>query len=217
MATRKSTVKRATRTSAKRSAKQHEPSAKAASGPERILAIDVGGTGLKAAIIDAHGKMQTERLRVATPHPCTPDQLVDALVKLVEPLVEQHPPTRISIGFPGVVRNNRVLTAPHFGNEGWHDIPLAESLATAARRLAGAHDQRRRGAGLRGYRRSRDRVRADAWHGRGHGAVSRRRTDAASRTGASSGQQKRRLRRIHRRRRAHEGGQQTLESTASRR
>ncbi|MGA3252376.1 MAG: ROK family protein [Paraburkholderia sp.] len=95
-----------------------------------MLAIDVGGTGLKAAIIDAQGKMLTERLRVATPHPCTPEQLVDTLVKLVEPLVAEHPPTRISIGFPGVVRNNRVLTAPHFGDEGWHDIPLAESLAT---------------------------------------------------------------------------------------
>ncbi|SIN91289.1 polyphosphate glucokinase [Paraburkholderia phenazinium] len=103
-------------------------------GVEQILAIDVGGTGLKAAIIDANGKMLTERLRVATPHPCTPEQLVDALVKLVEPLVAAHPPTRISIGFPGVVRNNRVLTAPHFGDEGWHDIPLAESLA---KRLGG--------------------------------------------------------------------------------
>ncbi|WP_090691180.1 ROK family protein [Paraburkholderia phenazinium] len=97
---------------------------------EQILAIDVGGTGLKAAIIDAHGKMLTDRLRVATPHPCTPEQLVDTLVQLVQPLLAEHPPTRISIGFPGVVRNNRVLTAPHFGNEGWHDIPLAESLAT---------------------------------------------------------------------------------------
>ena len=96
---------------------------------ERILAIDVGGTGLKAAIIDADGQMKTERLRVATPHPCTPDQLVDALVKLVEPLVEKEPPTLMSIGFPGVVRNNRILTAPHFGVEGWHDIPLADSLA----------------------------------------------------------------------------------------
>lgn len=129
MATRKSTVKSATKTSAKTSTKRSAKSS-GAGGRERILAIDVGGTGLKAAIIDAHGKMLTERLRVATPHPCTPDQLVDELVKLVEPLVEQHPPTRISIGFPGVVRNNRVLTAPHFGKEGWHDIPLAESLAT---------------------------------------------------------------------------------------
>ena len=89
----------------------------------------MGGTGLKAAIIDADGKMKTERLRVATPHPCTPDQLVDALGKLVTPLVEKEPATQMSIGFPGVVRNNRMLTAPHFGKEDWHDIPLADLLA----------------------------------------------------------------------------------------
>ncbi|MGN8109260.1 ROK family protein [Paraburkholderia sp. 22098] len=103
--------------------------AQAATSDERILAIDVGGTGLKAAIIDADGKMQTERLRVATPHPCTPDQLVDALAKLVEPLVAKAPPALMSIGFPGVVRNNRILTAPHFGVEGWHDFALADLLA----------------------------------------------------------------------------------------
>jgi polyphosphate glucokinase len=126
-------VKRAAKTATKAAPKPAaKPAAKSSAkrGVEQILAIDVGGTGLKAAIIDAQGKMLTERLRVATPHPCTPEQLVDALVKLVEPLVAQHPPTRISIGFPGVVRNNRVLTAPHFGDEGWHDIPLAASLAT---------------------------------------------------------------------------------------
>ncbi|MGF6290633.1 ROK family protein [Paraburkholderia youngii] len=99
------------------------------SGSEHILAIDVGGTGLKAAIIDANGQMKTERVRVATPHPCTPDQLVDALAQLVAPLIEQVQPACISIGFPGVVRNNRILTAPHFGIEGWHDIALADSLA----------------------------------------------------------------------------------------
>ena len=42
---------------------------KVTSSTERILAIDVGGTGLKAAIIDADGQMKTERVRVATPHP----------------------------------------------------------------------------------------------------------------------------------------------------
>jgi polyphosphate glucokinase len=102
---------------------------KVAGSTERILAIDVGGTGLKAAIIDSDGQMKTERVRVATPHPCTPEQLVDALVQLVAPLVKQAPPTLLSIGFPGVVRNNRILTAPHFGVEGWHDIALADSLA----------------------------------------------------------------------------------------
>jgi polyphosphate glucokinase len=106
----------------------------AALASEHILAIDVGGTGLKASIIDGQGQMKTERVRVDTPHPCTPDQLVDTLFKLVEPLVQQLPPSKISIGFPGVVRNNRILTAPHFGVEGWHDIPLADSLA---KRLGG--------------------------------------------------------------------------------
>jgi Transcriptional regulator/sugar kinase len=124
----KAALKRSNKPSSKPST---EPSTepKVTSSTERILAIDVGGTGLKAAIIDADGNMKTERLRVATPHPCTPDQLVDALAKLVAPLVEQEPPTLMSIGFPGVVRNNRILTAPHFGVEGWHDIPLADSLA----------------------------------------------------------------------------------------
>jgi polyphosphate glucokinase len=96
---------------------------------ERILAIDVGGTGLKAAIIDAHGKMETERLKVATPHPCPPDVLVEKLIELVGPLVKPLPPTQISIGFPGVVRDNHVLTAPNLGNEYWRNVPLAQMLA----------------------------------------------------------------------------------------
>lgn len=96
---------------------------------ERILAIDVGGTGLKAAIIDAHGKMETERVKVATPHPCPPDVLVQKLVELVGPLLTPLPATEISIGFPGVVRDNHVLTAPNLGNEFWRNVPLADLLA----------------------------------------------------------------------------------------
>ena len=101
----------------------------ARAGIENILAIDIGGTGLKAAIIDANGKMRTARVRVATPHPCPPALLVDTLHTLVEPLIEHYPATHVSIGFPGFVRNNRVLTAPHLGGEGWTDVPLAQMLA----------------------------------------------------------------------------------------
>jgi polyphosphate glucokinase len=106
------------------------------SSAERILAIDVGGTGLKAAIIDAAGEMKSDRVRVATPHPCTPEQLVDTLVELVKPLVDEHHPTLISIGFPGFVRDNCVLTAPNIGVEGWHGFPLAEKLAARLGGLA---------------------------------------------------------------------------------
>ncbi len=90
---------------------------KGSSKAERILAIDVGGTGLKAAIIDANGQMKTERLRVDTPHPCTPEQLVETLAKLVEPLMKP-PATHMSIGFPGVVRNNRHADGAAFRRRG---------------------------------------------------------------------------------------------------
>jgi polyphosphate glucokinase len=92
----------------------------------RTLAIDVGGTGLKAAIVDEAGKMLENRVRVATPNPCTPEILVEALTGLTAPLPSYD---RVSIGFPGVVRDGRVLTAPHFKGKAWRDYPLAATLA----------------------------------------------------------------------------------------
>ena len=43
------------------------------------LAIDIGGTGLKAAVLDADGEMITERVRIETPHPCPPGLMVQTL------------------------------------------------------------------------------------------------------------------------------------------
>lgn len=91
----------------------------------RTLAIDVGGTGLKATVLDAKGSMIVERVRVETPHPAPPETLVDALVELVKPL---PPYDRVSIGFPGVVRDGLVVTAPHFGNDIWKSFPLADEM-----------------------------------------------------------------------------------------
>ena len=34
----------------------------------RVLGIDIGGSFLKAAVIDAHGRMLTDRLKLKTPH-----------------------------------------------------------------------------------------------------------------------------------------------------
>jgi polyphosphate glucokinase len=95
---------------------------------DRILAIDIGGTGLKAAIISEDGEMKTERLKVPTPHPTQPDVLLDTLMELVRPLVTT-PPTHISIGFPGVVRDNVILTAPNLGTDALHGFPLAAKIS----------------------------------------------------------------------------------------
>src|SRR5438105_3684047 len=68
----------------------------------RTLAIDVGGTGLKALVLDDRGEPITERQRVETPRPATPESVVDALVKHVKEILEQIEPIwnprRIYIG-----------------------------------------------------------------------------------------------------------------------
>lgn len=92
----------------------------------KILSIDIGGTGLKAAVVDEQGQMLTERQRVETPHPSPPDVVMEALVNLVAPLSDYE---AVAVGFPGVVRHGRVLTAPKLGNEVWKDFDLAGALA----------------------------------------------------------------------------------------
>jgi polyphosphate glucokinase len=75
------------------------------------LAIDVGGTGLKASVLDASGAMVADRVAIPTTYPCPPAKLVDDLAQLVAPLPTTE---RVSVGFPGMVRAGRVLSAPHF-------------------------------------------------------------------------------------------------------
>ena len=90
------------------------------------LSIDIGGTGLKASVLDRTGKMLVDRVRVATPYPCAPKILLQALADLVSPL---PPFDRISVGFPGVIRDGRTVTAPHFSEHPWRDFPLAVALS----------------------------------------------------------------------------------------
>ncbi len=68
-------------------------------GP-RTLAIDIGGTGLKASVLDENGNMVAEEVRIDTPYPCPPKVMLESLEKLVEKLPAYD---RVSVGFPGVV------------------------------------------------------------------------------------------------------------------
>jgi polyphosphate glucokinase len=95
-------------------------------GELRILAIDIGGTGLKASVVDASGTLLASRRRIATPYPCPPSVMLDALADLVGPL---PPHNRLAIGFPGVVRRGSVVTAPHFGTGEWAGFPLAAATS----------------------------------------------------------------------------------------
>ncbi|MDQ1367660.1 MAG: polyphosphate glucokinase [Acidimicrobiaceae bacterium] len=109
-------------------------------GPD-TLAIDVGGTGVKASVLDPVGQMEHERVRVETPYPLSPQ----ILIATIDDLVRSLPPfDRISLGFPGMVRAGKILTAPHFlsseGADGkadpelvkaWNGFDLQGALVTA--------------------------------------------------------------------------------------
>lgn len=96
------------------------------------LAIDVGGTGLKASVLDAVGTLVSDRVRVKTAYPCPPEQLVDMLTTLVETLPGFD---RVSVGFPGVVRNGILLTAPDFVTRSGPGSPVSKKLLAAWNRF----------------------------------------------------------------------------------
>lgn len=92
----------------------------------RTLAIDIGGTGIKAALLDEAGDILGERERVATPpKPIKPETLVHAIAEAAAPLGGFD---RVSVGFPGYVRDGRVLTAPNLGTETLAGFDLEQRL-----------------------------------------------------------------------------------------
>lgn len=91
----------------------------------RTLCIDVGGTGIKALVLDGAGGVASERARRDTPRPATPEAVVDTVRALA---AEQGAYERVSVGFPGVVEGGVTRTAPNL-DEGWTDFPLAARLA----------------------------------------------------------------------------------------
>ncbi len=93
--------------------------------PVRTLAVDIGGTGIKALVLSATGKPLTERARVKTPRPATPGAVINTIVGMAK---DQGVFDRVSVGFPGVVRRNVTITAPNLDGN-WRNFKLAETLS----------------------------------------------------------------------------------------
>lgn len=91
----------------------------------RTLAIDIGGSGIKAMVLDRQGHPLGDRLRVETPQPPTPE----AVLAAIAPLAEQAGAfDRVSVGFPGVVRHGIVYTAVNLHPD-WVEFDLASTLS----------------------------------------------------------------------------------------
>lgn len=121
---KKSTAaKNANPVSAKRTIVEHTTAAPRFPHPV-TLAVDIGGTGLKMMALDVKGKPMTERVRVVTPNPATPARVLVALEKLREQMPECD---RVSVGFPGVIKHGKTLTAANL-NPRWIGFQLQTTL-----------------------------------------------------------------------------------------
>lgn len=86
------------------------------------LGIDIGGTGIKAAVVDVEtGHLVSERIREPTPQPPTPEAVLAVVGAVVEQLTASGVLTSemsAGAGFPSAIRSGHALTAPH-GEVAW--------------------------------------------------------------------------------------------------
>jgi polyphosphate glucokinase len=90
-----------------------------------ILGIDIGGTGIKAALVDPkQGVLQSDHKKLETPKPAT----VDSMLAIVRQVIEQfHWDGPIGCGYPGVVKNGVVHTAANL-DPCWINFNLGQEL-----------------------------------------------------------------------------------------
>jgi polyphosphate glucokinase len=89
------------------------------------LAVDIGGSSIKILALNDQGAPVTETLSQPTPEPAAPE----AVFALVRDMADTLPPhRRVSVGFPGVVKNGVAENAPNLGDELWRGVRLNERL-----------------------------------------------------------------------------------------
>lgn len=74
-----------------------------------IYGIDVGGSGIKGALVNTEtGELASERVRILTPQPSTPEAIVETAVEIVKSYGWEGP---VGCGFPAVVKDGVIQTA----------------------------------------------------------------------------------------------------------
>ena len=125
--------------------KGNAPKGAAAKSPHGVmtLAVDIGGTGIKAILLDEQDKPIGERHRTKTPQPATPKAVLAVIADLAK---QSGPFDRVSVGFPGVVRDGVTKTA-HNLDQQWVGFHLKAALgAKLSRPVRVCND-----AGVQGY------------------------------------------------------------------
>ncbi len=99
----------------------------------QILGIDVGGTGIKGAIVETStGELVSERLRIETPRPATPESISMTVKKLVGRCQWSGP---VGIGFPAAIQHGIARTAANI-DPAFIGLPVADYFSMQTGNLA---------------------------------------------------------------------------------
>jgi polyphosphate glucokinase len=94
-----------------------------------VLGIDVGGSAIKAGLVDIEaGRLHGELLSVATPHPAAPEPVMHVVAQLAATVAMTQ---AVGVAFPSVVQGGKARTAAHI-DPSWIDV---DGAALAARKL----------------------------------------------------------------------------------
>ncbi len=90
-----------------------------------MLGIDIGGTGIKGAIVDIKkGELVTERIKIKTPQPATPEAVIATVKELVTQFAWKG---KIGCGFPAAVKHEIVKTASNI-DASWVGVNAAKEI-----------------------------------------------------------------------------------------
>lgn len=79
-----------------------------------ILGVDIGGSGIKGAVVDTKtGELVTERHRIETPQPATPEAVAGVLKQLVQHFEWSGP---VGCGFPASIQHGVARTAANLSD-----------------------------------------------------------------------------------------------------
>ncbi len=93
-----------------------------AKAPARAVGVDIGGTGIKAGIVDLdEGTLVSDRIKVATPAGAKPADVLKAVREVLDRLELKDDAIPLGVAFPAIVKNGRTLSAANVSDK-WIDF-----------------------------------------------------------------------------------------------